>query len=79
MNTYKREEDYTDFYEEGEVQDLDTFLRQNGYDVSAFGNDAKKEQFVKEELCFASCESSILNPHPFQVLAAERTRGFALS
>ncbi|CAE7290403.1 unnamed protein product [Symbiodinium microadriaticum] len=50
LTTYKKEEQYTNFYQEGEVYTPSEFLLKKGYDPKRIGNEKKQIEFLNKEL-----------------------------
>ena len=49
LKTYKKEEEYADFYQDGEVYSPLEFLVNNGYDAKKIGNEEKQVEFIQED------------------------------
>ena len=48
---YKKEQEFTRFFSEGEVLPVDAFLTQEGYDISEFGGESDMIRFIEQEPC----------------------------
>ena len=49
LTTYKKEEQYTNFYQEGEVYTPSEFLLKKGYDPKRIGNEKKQIEFLNKD------------------------------
>ena len=49
LATFRREEEYADFFDEGTITPLAEFLVSKGIDPDKIGNDVKQRRFVEEE------------------------------
>ena len=55
LKTYKKEEEYADFYQDGDVYSPLEFLVKNGYDVKKIGNEEKQVEFIQEDGVECQC------------------------
>ena len=49
INTFRREEEFAEFYDEGSVLPLNKFLVQKGFNPVQIGSELKQRRFVEEE------------------------------
>lgn len=49
MEAYRKEEDFHEFYDDGDVVPLAEFLTRQGFEPDQIGNEAKQKRFVEED------------------------------
>ena len=49
LSTYRKEEDFAEFFDEGEVVPIWDFLSSKGIDPTKIGSEAKQRKFVEED------------------------------
>ena len=49
MQSFREQEHYADFFQDGTVQTLDEFLAHHGWDPTTFSNDARKARFIEQD------------------------------
>ena len=49
MTSFRKEEQYADIWDEGELQDVDSFLTGQGVDIEEFASMDQKLRFIQEE------------------------------
>lgn len=50
VTTFKREEKFAEFWDEGKVMPLQQFLKENDVDLSVYNTEWKQQKFVEEDL-----------------------------
>ena len=50
LATYRREEEYAEFFDEGTVLPLGEFLTSQGFDPAKIGSESKQRRFVEEDM-----------------------------
>ncbi len=50
VTTFKREEKFAEFWDEGKVMPLQQFLKEKDVDLSVYNTEAKQQKFVEEDL-----------------------------
>lgn len=61
LKTYRTEEDYADFFSEGDAFPVSAFLTDNGYSVDRVGDEAKQVAFAREDWSESESASSNLS------------------
>ena len=58
VTAFKKSQHYTDVYQEGTLQNPDTFLAQNDVDPDIFPSKERKMAFIEEEVEFLGSETA---------------------